>query len=504
MIKVLDKENEVFEAIMTTTNKVCNLIRKTYGPASNKIIVSKVLEKMIMDDGVQAARSLEFDDPTENAILNVIREVAVRTNDRVGDGTTSSLIMLQAIMQEVAKLSRRDGRKIEQELKKGFEEAKKQLLANATQIKTKEELRKVARISFDNEEIANLIADTWFKLGKDGVITLGKSGTMKTVVEMTEGISLNRGFISPYMITNPSRMEAVVEKPYILLTDYRLTEPNDIVPLINKMLEAKILSLVIIADNVEDNALSTLILNKIKGVFNSIVINKPSMDLEDIATMTGAKVFSHAKGDKLENAEISDLGRAERFVAHRDNSIIVSPKAKRVTVANAIASLKLALAIENNEGERQLLEKRIAQFGNKIAVIKAGAATEQEERALRYKIEDAVNAVSSAFNGGVVCGAGLSLARLSTSSSLLNEALKSPFKQLMDNMGIDMDASSDIVRSKDAYNVVTNEVGSFMKVGVADPVEVLIAGIESAVSIATLLCTTTGMIIEPPQKPKQE
>lgn len=502
MITIIDKEDDVFDLIMATTNKVVNIIRTTYGPSNNKVRIDKVLEKMTVDDGVQVARSLEFENPSENAVLNVIREVAVRTNDREGDGTTSSLIMLQAIMQEVAKLSRRDGRKIENELKAGFEDVKKQLLAQATPIKTKEELRKVARISFDNETIANLIADTWFKLGKDGVITLGKSGTMETIVEMTEGISLNRGFISPYMITNPSRMEAVVEKPYILVTDYRLTEPQDIVPLINKLLEQKILSLVIIADNVEDNALSTLILNKIKGVFNTVVINKPSMELEDIATMTGAKVFSHAKGDKLENAEISDLGRAERFVAHRENSVIVSPKAKKATLAHSINNLKLALTVETDEGERRIIEKRIAQFGNKIAVIKAGAPTEQEERALRYKIEDAVNAVSSAFNGGVVCGAGLSLSRLETSSPLLNAALKSPFKQLCANIGID--ASPEQLNKNEAINVVTGDVGQFMKVGVADPVNVLIAGVESAISIASILCTTKSMIVETPKKPKEE
>lgn len=501
-MKIIQKES--FDIILRTVNKVVDLIRMTYGPASNKVVISKQLYKMVVDDGVQIARDLELEDEAENAILQIIRETAVRTNDRVGDGTTSSLIMLQAIMNEIGKKANRNGRKIEQELKKGFEEVETQLRKMAVQVKSKEELRKVARISFDDERISKIIADAWYELGKDGMITVDRSPTMETYAEITEGITLNRGYISPYMITNPSRMESVVEKPYILLTDYRLTEAQDIVPAMNLLASKGITNLVVISDNMEQSALATAIVNKMQGKFNVVAINIPSSEnktvlLEDLAIMTGAKVFSEAKGDKLENIKFEDLGRAERFISKRESSVIISPKGKKADIRAAIESLRVALNTTNNEGEKKEIEKRLARFANKIAVVKVGAATENEEKALKYKVEDAVNATQAAFKGGVVCGAGLSLARLVTSSSILNEALKMPFKQLTDNMGID---NLKPLEKDQAINAVTGKIGNYMEVGVIDPVEVLIAGVESAVSIASLLVTTNGIIVE--EKPKNK
>lgn len=497
-------EENPFKIVESTVNKTVNLIRHTYGPASNKVIISKVLNRMVVDDGVQIARDLEFDDPVENAILNIIRETAITTNDRVGDGTTGALIMLQAIVSVVAKMTRRDGRKIEQELKKGFEEAKAQLLKMAKPIKTREDLEKVARISFDDEKIAKLIADTWYKLGKDGVVTVDRSDTMETYVEITEGITIDRGYISPYMITNPSRMEGVIEKPYILLTDYRMTEANDILPVMNLLASKGIANLVVIAENIEGAALATVVVNKIQGKFNVIAVNAPtdnrSVFLEDVAVMTGAKVFSQAKGDKIEAATIEDLGRSDRFISHRESSVIIGPRGKKAAILKAVDDLKLAVSVESNERAKRDLQARLARFSNKVAVVKVGAATENEERALKYKVEDAVHATHAAFKGGVVCGAGLSLARLNTSSAILNEALKYPHKQLMDNVGEDVKE----LGKDQAYNVVTKQVGKFMDVGVIDPVDVLIAGVESAVSIASILVTTSGMIVEEPKKPKIE
>lgn len=504
-IKIIQRDS--FATILSAVNKTVDLIKPTYGPAGNKVIISKVTHKMVVDDGVQIARDLELTDPAENAILGVVREVAIRTNDRVGDGTTSSLIMLQALIQEVSKITRIDGRKIEKELKKGFEECQEILRTSAKPIKTKEDLLKVARISFDNAEIAEIIADTWFKLGKDGMVTIDRSGTMKTTVEVAEGIKIDRGYISPYMITNPGRMEAVIEKPHILVTDYRLTEVNDIIPIMNALVGKQILSLVIICDNIEQNALSTAIINKMQGKFNLVAINKPSGDeadtvgLEDLAMMIGAKFFSMHKGDKLEEAKVEDLGRADRFIARTKESVIVNPKGKKDDIKQALQDLGLLLASAETPREELKIKKRMATFTSKVAVIKVGAPTENEVNALRYKVEDSVNAVLAAFKGGVVCGAGLGLSRVKTSSDILNEALQAPFKQLKLNMGIE---NTVALKENEALNVVTGEIGNFMKVGVIDPVDVLIAGVESAVSIASLLITVSGMVIEPPQYIKQE
>lgn len=505
-------KDKTFETIRSAVNKMVDMIRPTLGPASNKVIISKMLFKGVPDDGVQIAREFELPDPAENAVVSIIREVAVKTNDRVGDGTTGSLIILQAIINEVARKSRFDGRKVELELKRGLEDLKKQLKKSARQIKTKEDLKKAALVCFDDEKIAEMIADLYFKLGKEGVITIDKSPTMETIVEMTDGTKIERGFISPYMVTNPERMEAVLEKPYILITDYRLTENSDILPLIEKMAAENKRPLIIIAENVEQHALATLIINlpqvinpetRKLGSFPSVAINLPNVEdrkilLEDLALITGAKVFTVEKGLKLETATIADLGRAERFICRREESIIVGPKGKKMEIAMAAANLRSAIENEPNERQKKDLIHRLGRFTNTLAVIKVGAPTENEQRSLNYKVEDTLHAVKSAFNHGVVCGAGLYLSRFKTSSPILNEALKYPARQLRENMGIDEEEDLGV---DEALNVVTGKKGNFMEVGVMDPVDVLLAGVESAVSIASILLTSCGMIVETPKKP---
>ena len=364
----------------------------------------------------------------------------------------------------------------------------------------------MARISFDDEKIAQLIAEAWHKLGTNGVLTVDRSGTMDTFVEMSDGITINRGYISPFMITNPQRMECVVEKPYILFTDYRLTEANDVIGIMNQLAAKQILNLVIIAENIEQNALATLIVNKMQGKFNAVAINAPTGDnqtviLEDMATMTGGKVFSEKKGDKLETATLADLGRADRFIARRTESVIIGPRGKKSEIQKCIVNLNMAIVNEKRESDRKGLENRLAKFSNKIGVIKVGAPTENEVNALKYKIEDAVNATHAAFKGGVVAGGGIALANLKTSSEIMNEALQVPFRQLKNNVGF---GSHRTLKNGEAINVVTGEIGEWQKVGVMDPVDVLIAQIESAVSIASLLVTTTGMIVEKPKHLKQE
>lgn len=507
-IKIVTKGSETFDIIRRAVNKVVDLIQPTYGPAGNKVIINKVLNKLVVDDGVQIARDLELDDPAENAVLHVIRETAVKTNDRAGDGTTGSLIMLRAIIEAVAaRPGAFDGRELEKELQRGFADFEKQLRAMAEPVKTQEELERVARISFDDAAMAKLIAKAWFTLGKDGVLTVDRSGTMDTTLDIAEGVKIDRGYVSPYMITNPQRMEGVIEKPYILLTDYRLTEASDVIGVMNTLAAKNIHNLVIICDNIENSALGTLIINKVQGKFNAIAVNAPesgderSIFLEDLALMTGAKLFSEKKGDKLESAKLEDLGRADRFIARRTNSVIVGPKGKKADVKAAMEALAKAAEAATDEKVRKDTRRRLARFSNKIAVIKVGAATENEERALRYKVEDAINATHSAFKGGVVPGAGLALASIETPSRVLNDALKKPFEQLKKNVGL---ASHADLKKGEAVNVVTGKTGHFMEVGVMDPVDVILAGVESAVSIASILITSSGMVVEEPKKVPNE
>lgn len=506
------REN-TFDVIKSAVNQMVDTIRPTFGPASNKVIIDKMPYRMVVDDGVQIARDFELKDPAENAVVKLVREVAVKTNDRMGDGTTGALIMLQAIINEVARKSRFDGRKVELELKRGLEDVKKHVAKTKKEIKTKDDLKKVARVSFDDEAIAEMIADTYHKVGKDGVVTVDKSPTMNTTVEMTDGTKIDTGYISPYMINNPQRMESVIEKPYILITDYRLTENTDIMPIMEKMVAAKATGLVVIAENVEHHALATMVINSPQvmnpetrkpGTFPSVAIALPKVDdrdtlLEDLANLTGAKVFTVRKGDKLEDATIQDLGRADRFICRRDESIIVAPKGKKSDIAISASMLRSAVENEKDEKKKKVLQWRLGMYTNSLAVIRVGAATENEQKALKYKVEDAVHAVKAAYQGGVVPGGGLGLARIKTSSPILNEALKAPARQLCENMGFDND--QEYFDEKEAWNLITGEHGNFVDVGVMDPADVLLAGVESAVSIASILITSKGMIVEH-QKPE--
>lgn len=506
---------EPFDIIKRAVDKAVDLVKPTYGPASNKVIISKVTHGFVLDDGVQIMRDLELPDANENAVLKVIREVAVRTNDRAGDGTTGSMIMLQGIVSQVASLSRRDGHKIERELKKGLVEATDQLKAQAKPVKTLEDLKKVARVSYDHEETSTLIAETWHKVGKDGVVTVDMGPTMKVMSELSEGIKVDHGYISPIMVNNPERMECVIDKVHILITDFRLTEGEDLMPLMNKMAEAKVPRLLVIAENVEGSALATLIINEPHvinphtqkpGVLQSVAVVAPNGDnrtvmLEDIALLTGGRVFSMSKGDNIREANVEDLGVADRVIVQQESCVIVGPKGQKAAVRKAIADLSAAINMAQTEREKEKLQKRLAFFGNKIAVIKVGAPTGNEQRALKYKVEDAVNAVRAAYKGGVVVGSGLAFSHVETSSPILNAALKAPHKQLLDNMGIELEKP---LKDGEALNVVTGETGKFLDVGVIDPVDVLVAAVESAVSIASLLVTTSGMIVEKPKHIKQE
>lgn len=506
-VNTIVKDDKTFKTIELAVNEMVDLIRPTFGPASNKVIIDKPVYRMVVDDGVQIARDFQLDDPAQNAVVKVIREVLVTTNDRAGDGTTGAAIMLQGMINEVGRRSSFNGRKIELELKKGLEEVKKHLEESSIEIKTKEDLKKVALVSFDDEPIAEMLADTYFELGKDAIITIDKSPTMETTVEKSDGLEIKSGYISPYMVTNPQRMETEIMDAHFLITDYRITEANDVLPIMNAMMKEGKNNLIIIAENVEQQALATMVVNlphvmnpqtQQVGKFMSIAIAAPKMlnqkqFLEDVALLTGATMFTESKGNKLQTAKVEDLGKAAKVIVNQDSTIVVDPKGNKTDIAVSITSLREMIKTEKVEADKKQLEERLAVFTNTLAVIKVGAATEQESKALKYKVEDARNSVKSAFQHGVVCGSGLALANIKTSSSILNEALQYPARQLRENMGLDENLN---IKAGEALNVVTGKIGAFLDVGVVDPVDVLLAGVESAVSITSLLLTSKGMIVE--------
>jgi len=518
--------DKTFETIKSAVNKMVDFIKPTFGPASNKVIIDKFPYKMVVDDGVQIARDFELLDPAENAVVRLVREAAVRTNDRVGDGTTSSLIMLQAIINEAGKHGRRDAHNVVKELKKGVREAVSQLRKSTQKVSKKDDLKKVALVSFDDEDVAEMLSDIYAKLGKDALINVDKSALGETTMETSEGVKIETGYVSPYMINNPDRMEAVIEKPHFLITDYRLLNDTDVVPIFEKMLartnedgtpRKQIRELVIICENIEDKALQAVLVNsphitrqtpdgpKVGNIF-TVAIAAPQVEdrevfLNDMAMLTGATVFSEAKGNRLENLTLEDLGSADKFICRRDESIIVKPRGDEKVIGTASMQLQSALEIEQIDKRKKDIEYRLARFTGTIATIKVGAATDNEQKALKYKVEDAVNSLKSACAEGVVCGAGISLASLKTSSPILNEAMKYPYRQLFINMG--METKAEIPKENDVLNVITKERGKFMDVGVIDPVDTLIAGVESAVSIASILLTSSGILVEV-LKPKNE
>lgn len=481
-VKIIHKDT--FDVKMAAVNKLVDFVAPTFGPSGNKVIIDKQIYKMVVDDGVQIARDFELEDDGENAVLRVIKETAIKTNDRVGDGTTGSMIMLRAIMQEISNIhiSQRNGRKISAELKIAAEEAKAQLLQMAKPISSQEDIEKVARISFDSPEIAKMISEILVKLGKEGVIEIENSNTLETLLEHSDGVEIKAGSLSPYLTKDPMRMDATIENPYILVTSYRVTEANDVLPIMEKLVKIGKRDLILIADNVEGYALQTLIANTMQGKFQGIAIAIPQGPhkkefLEDIALLTGTSVFGEDDGTKLDSVIPEQLGRADKVVVRRGKTVIYGSKGDKEKVEAVKGKLRAELEKPLRESEKLEFETRLARLGNGVAVIKVGAPTEAETKALKYKVEDAVNATKSALSGGVVTGAGLSLSNLVTSSEILNEALEYPHRQLKENLGL-----------SEKEEIDTTDV--------IDPVEVLIASIDSAVSIASLLVTTHGILVE--------
>lgn len=496
--KTIITNDKVFETILSASSKLVDFVRPTYGPASNKVAITKLTHAAVIDDGVQIARDFTLDDPVENSVMKIMREVAIRTNDRVGDGTTGSLILADAILHGVSALHGWSGRAIELELKEAKEEAIKKLKKMARLIKTEEDLRKVARISFDNPEIADLLAKTYKKIGPDGVISVDKSPSMETVVDMSDGISIDAGVVSPYMISDPSRMTTELDKPRFLVTDKDIKDGHELAAMLGALVKEGQSNLVILCKGMSDSALATAAVNNQQGKFFTVAIAMPRAGntevFEDIAVQLGARFISDIKGDSLNDIKIADLGKAKKITTSSKETLIIGPGGKKSDVMEIIAGLRVQLDGVKGQGEREKIEKRIARLNNKVAIIKVGAPTDNEQKALKFKVEDAVHSVKSAYRNGVVCGSGLALSRIKTSSDLLNDALQAPLRQIRENM--DEKAANYILGNDVAKNLVTGEIGDFMKVGVADPLDVVIAGLESAVSIASLMVTTKGLITE--------
>ncbi len=538
MSKVIIYNEEARKSLKKGVDAVANAVKITLGPRGRNVVLDKGYgSPTITNDGVSIAKEITLKDRFENMGAEIIKEVATKTNDIAGDGTTTSVVLTQAIITEGMKHTTMGVNAMG--IKFGIEAAAKDVItalkSNAKPIKTDEEIRQVANISAESLELGTIITDTIKKVGKDGVVTVEESQTIGLESEVTEGIDFDKGYISPYLITNAERMEAEYNDPAILITDKKISSIKEVLPLLEKLAQSGKKDLVIIADDVDGEALSTFIVNKLRGTFNVLAIKAPGYGdrkkeiLEDIAVTVGAKVISEDIGIKFENAEIAMLGKARKIISTKDNTIIVGGKGKKSDIEERISQLKAQKENIDSKYDKEKTDERIAKLSGGIAVIRVGAATETEMKYLKLKIEDAVNATKAAIEEGIVSGGGVALIKAAhkVRESLSNKkfsskefelgytivlkAMEAPLKQIAMNAGKD-DGSVIVEKVKNTkgnnsgnagYDALKDEmVDDMIVAGIVDPVKVTRLGVQNACSASAILLTTEAAIAEEPKEEK--
>ncbi|GAB3624374.1 chaperonin GroEL [Mariniluteicoccus endophyticus] len=529
MPKILQFDEEARRSLERGVDTLANTVKVTLGPKGRYVVLDKKWgAPTITNDGVTVAREVELDDPYENLGAQLAKEVATKTNDVAGDGTTTATVLAQALVHEGLRAVASGANPVG--LKRGIEAAVKaveeRLHANAREVQSTDDMAKVATISSRDEEIGKLIADAFDKVGKDGVITVDESQTFGTELEFTEGMQFDKGYLSPYMVTDTERMEAVLENPYILIHSGKISSMNDLLPLLEKVIGANG-TLFIVAEDVEGEALSTLVVNKIRGTFTSVAVKAPAFGdrrkamLEDIAILTGGEVVAAEVGLKLDQVGLESLGRARRIVVDKDSTTIVDGAGKSDEVEGRVAQLRAEIERTDSDWDREKLQERVAKLAGGVCVIKVGAATEVELKEKKHRIEDAVSATRAAIEEGIVAGGG---------SALIHAA-----KVLEDNLGLEGDEKAGVqivarsvaeplrwiaenggkqgyvVTSKVAemepghgYNGKTDAYVNLIEDGVIDPVKVTRSALANAASIAALLLTTETLVVEKPEDDEDE
>ncbi len=524
---------EVKKKLKIGVDMVANAVKVTLGPRGRNVIFDKGFGgPTITNDGVSIAKEITLKDKFENMGAEIVKEVATKTNDLAGDGTTTATILTQALVTEGLKHTTLgvNAMAVRFGMERASQDVVKALAEIATQINTTEEIKQVATISAESEEIGARIAETIEKVGKDGVVTVEESQSFGIETELTEGMEFDRGYVSPYMITNPERMEAEYKDAYIFITDKKISSAKDILPLLEKVAQSGRKELVIIADDVDGEALATFVLNKLRGGFSVLAVKAPGYGdrkkdlLQDIAIMTGGNVITEDVGLTLEKTELSDLGRADRVVSTKDKTVVVGGKGTKEAITARVDSLRTQRENMESKYDRENLEKRIAKLSGGVAVIRVGAATEMEMKYLKLKIEDAVNATRAALEEGIVPGGGTSLVRAAgIVKSRLDEAsldrdalmgyyvvlraLEEPLKQLANNVGKD-DGAVVVEKVRTAggnagYDAAKAEIiPDMIAAGIIDPVKVERACVQHAVSAAAVLLTSEVAIADAPEAEK--
>ncbi len=535
MAKQILFSDDARKKLKSGIDQVANVVKVTIGPKGRNVVLDKGYgSPTITNDGVSIAKEITLKDKFENMGAEIIKEVATKTNDVAGDGTTTSVILAQAIVSEGMK-SLNMGLSV-MGIRSGIESATqdvvKELKLSAKKINTKEEIRQVARISAESDEIGNIIADTIEKVGKDGVVTTEESPTFGVESEVVEGMEFDKGYISAYMITNADRMEAEYKDVPVLITDKKISAIKDVLPLLEKVAQTGKKDLVIIADDVDGEALTTFVINKLRGGFNILAVKAPGYgdrkkdQLVDIATVLGAQVISSELGFELENAELSQLGKATKIVAKKESTVIVGGKGKREEIASRVRELKKQKDNIKSKFDIEKIDERIAKLTGGVAVIKVGAATETEMKYLKLKIEDAVNATKAAIEEGIVVGGGAALvkacqkvrtnfektkgdagAEFKTGYEIVLSACEMPLRQIAINSGRG-DGSVILESVKNSKGNSGYDAGNdkmvtdMFQAGIIDPVKVTRTGLENASSASAILLTTEVAVTEEPKEEK--
>jgi len=512
-------------------NVVAEAVSATLGPKGRNVAVDRKFgSPTITHDGVSVAKEIELDDPFENMGAQLLKEAASKTNDIAGDGTTTSTVLAHAIVNEGLKALEAGYNPML--LKRGIEQATDTVVAElrkmAVKIDTKEEIASVATNSAADAEIGGLIADVMDKVGKDGVITVEESKSMQFETEYVEGMQFDRGYLSPYFITDTEQMEASIADAYVLINEKKISAAQDIVPLLEKLVQLGKRELVIIAEDIDGEALATLVLNKLRGMLNVLAVKAPGFGdrrkamLQDIAILTGGTVISEETGRKLESTTVQDLGRAEKVVSDKENTTIVGGKGEKSAITGRIKEIRAEIDRSTSDYDREKLQERLAKLSGGVAIIRVGAATETELKEKKHRVEDALSAARAAVEEGIVPGgeislinAGTSLDKLKASNeetkvgiNIVRKALEAPIRKLASNAGEDGSVIIDTVRRTAAekgnknigFNVLSAEYTDMIKAGVIDPVKVVRGALENAASIAAMILTTDVLITDMPEE----
>jgi len=514
-------------------NIVANAVSATLGPKGRNVAIDRKFgSPTITHDGVSVAKEIELEDPFENMGAQLLKEAAQKTNDIAGDGTTTSTVLAHAIVNEGLKALEAGFNPMF--IKHGIELATatvvEELRKMSVKIDTREEIASVATNSAADEEIGNLIADVMDKVGKDGVITVEESKSMQFEQEFVEGMQFDRGYLSAYFITSADKMEAVISDAYVLINEKKISAAQDIVPLLEKLVQIGKRELVIIAEDVDGEALATLVLNKLRGMLNVLAIKAPGFGdrrkamLQDIAILTGGTVISEEVGRKLETATLADLGRAEKVVSDKENTTIIGGKGKKGEIEGRIKEIRAEIDKSTSDYDKEKLQERLAKLSGGVAIIRVGAATETEMKEKKHRVEDALSAARAAVEEGIVPGGEISLINASTKLeklkaddeeaqvgiNIVRKALEAPIRKLASNAGQDGSVIIDTVRrtaiekknKNIGYNVLTGKYVDMIQAGVIDPVKVVRGALENAASIAAMILTTDVLITDMPEKDK--